>query len=207
MSSLTWVNARAQNSPLHSQLEAPDPWLQHDNPWELPRLDVTYEIRFYGHSERIEEGKAIWSGGQEVLAIAYDVIIPGYDTKNTNNLRLWESKPKRGFDLNSFNGQRSHTPKAEVLTIGWFFQLVIMRGPSSLQIVQPLSPPFCIRTITQRVREMQVTSPEKQTELCLTVGKELRLKQQYFWTAASLADIIRRFKNLDKPITEFPDCM
>ena len=38
------------------------------------------------------------------------------------------------------------------------------------------------------------------------VGKELRLKQQYFWTAASLADIVRRFKNLDKPITDFPDC-
>lgn len=38
------------------------------------------------------------------------------------------------------------------------------------------------------------------------VGKELRLKQQYFWTAASLADIIRRFKNTDKPMTEFPDC-
>ena len=42
--------------------------------------------------------------------------------------------------------------------------------------------------------------------LTYSVGKELRLKQQYFWTAASLADIVRRFKNLDKPITEFPDC-
>ena len=38
-----------------------------------------------------------------------------------------------------------------------------------------------------------------------TVGKELRLKQQYFWSAASLADIMRRFKNMDKPMTEFPD--
>jgi Carbohydrate phosphorylase len=32
------------------------------------------------------------------------------------------------------------------------------------------------------------------------------LKQQYFWTAASLADMMRRFKNLDKPISEFSDC-
>ena len=46
----------------------------------------------------------MWSGGQEVLAVAYDTMVPGYATKNTNNLRLWESKPKRGFDLNSFNG-------------------------------------------------------------------------------------------------------
>ena len=30
-------------------------------------------------------------------------MIPGYGTRNTNNLRLWESKPKRGFDLQSFN--------------------------------------------------------------------------------------------------------
>ena len=50
-------------------------------------------------------GRAIWQGGQEVLAVAYDVMIPGYETSTTNNLRLWESKPKRGFDLNSFNGR------------------------------------------------------------------------------------------------------
>jgi starch phosphorylase len=89
-----------------SQLEAPDPWLEHQNPWELPRLDVTYEVRFYGNAQRWGEGtgRATWSGGQEVLAVAYDVMIPGYGTKSTNNLRLWESKPKRGFDLQSFNG-------------------------------------------------------------------------------------------------------
>jgi glycogen phosphorylase len=86
-----------------TQLEAPDPWLSHSNPWELPRPDVAYDIRFYGHAEKDESGKAVWSGGQEVLALAYDMPIPGYDTKNTNNLRLWESKPKRGFDLQSFN--------------------------------------------------------------------------------------------------------
>jgi starch phosphorylase len=40
----------------------------------------------------------------------------------------------------------------------------------------------------------------------ILVGKELRLKQQYFWSAASLADIMRRFKNMDKPFKEFSDC-
>jgi starch phosphorylase len=74
------------------------------NPWELPRIDVNYEVRFYGTAERLEDGRAVWQGGQEVLAVAYDVMVPGCYTKNTNNLRLWESKPKRGFDLMSFNG-------------------------------------------------------------------------------------------------------
>ena len=111
-------------APDGSQLEAPDPWLEHLNPFEIPRYDVQYEIRFYGQAQRAENGRGVWSGGQEVLALAYDVMIPGkfllqklllsefnppaisgYDTKNTNNLRLWESKPKRGFDLQSFNGQ------------------------------------------------------------------------------------------------------
>ncbi|KAK9453158.1 glycosyl transferase [Dipodascopsis uninucleata] len=36
-------------------------------------------------------------------------------------------------------------------------------------------------------------------------GKELRLKQQYFWVAASLNDIVRRFKKSHRPWKEFPD--
>ena len=36
-------------------------------------------------------------------------------------------------------------------------------------------------------------------------GKELRLKQQYFWCAASLHDILRRFKKTNRPWSEFPD--
>lgn len=36
-------------------------------------------------------------------------------------------------------------------------------------------------------------------------GKELRLKQQYFWVAASLYDIVRRFKKTRRSWKEFPD--
>jgi glycogen phosphorylase len=36
-------------------------------------------------------------------------------------------------------------------------------------------------------------------------GKELRLKQQYFWCAASLSDIVRRFKKIGVPWVEFSD--
>ena len=36
-------------------------------------------------------------------------------------------------------------------------------------------------------------------------GKELRLKQQYFWCAASLYDIVRRYKKTKKPWHQFAD--
>ncbi|KAH0539133.1 hypothetical protein FGG08_004305 [Glutinoglossum americanum] len=36
-------------------------------------------------------------------------------------------------------------------------------------------------------------------------GKELRLKQQYFWVAASLHDIVRRFKKSRRPWKEFSE--
>ena len=36
-------------------------------------------------------------------------------------------------------------------------------------------------------------------------GKELRLKQQYFWCAASMFDIVRRFKKSKRPWNQFSD--
>lgn len=149
-----------------SQVEAPDPWLNHANPWEVHRPDVNYLVRFYGHAERIGDSKAVWSGGQEVMAVAYDVPIPGSYTRNTNNLRLWDAKPKRGFDLNSFNA-----------------------GDYEKAVESSNSAEALTRVLYPNDNHM--------------VGKELRLKQQYFWTAASLADITRRFKQLGEPFSKF----
>ena len=50
-------------APDGSQLEAPDPWLEHLNPFEIPHYNVQYEIRFYGQAERTSNGRAVWSGG------------------------------------------------------------------------------------------------------------------------------------------------
>lgn len=76
------------------------------SPWEIPRLDVAYEIRFRGFVNRVPVGdkfRYVWEGSEKVLAVAYDYPIPGYDTKNCINIRLWSSKPTKEFDLDSFN--------------------------------------------------------------------------------------------------------
>jgi starch phosphorylase len=88
------------------QCEAPDFWLDKGNPWEIERLDLNYPIRFYGHVRRTREHNKdlhFWEGGQIVIARGYDNPIPGYNTFNTINLRLWRSLPNNEFDFSSFN--------------------------------------------------------------------------------------------------------
>ncbi len=84
----------------------PDYWLERGNPWEIERPDVTYKIRMYGKVERdINQPKSIkarWEGGEIVLATAYDMPITGYNTFNTNNLRLWRSRPYDEYDNSLF---------------------------------------------------------------------------------------------------------
>ena len=79
-----------------------------------------------------------------------------------------------------------------------------MNMPLSLPTRQRQSRLFSIPMTTPRVSETQLYLVES-TASYAVVGKELRLKQQYFWCAASLSDIMRRFKNLGKPIEQFSD--
>lgn len=67
-----------------AQLEVPDPWLDHANAWEVPRLDAAVEVKLYGDAVRYESGKGRWTGGLDVLAVPYDLPIPGFKTDNTN---------------------------------------------------------------------------------------------------------------------------
>lgn len=89
------------------QTEFPDYWLNFGNPWEIERLDVSYEVRFRGYVNKVTEEDGtisyVWEGGEKVVAVAYDVPIPGYGTMNTINIRLWSAKPSREFDFAMFN--------------------------------------------------------------------------------------------------------
>lgn len=77
------------------------------HPWEIPRLDVSYFIKFRGHVNKTTSSdgntRYAWECSEKVLAVAYDYPIPGFNTKNTINIRLWSSKPTKEFDFASFN--------------------------------------------------------------------------------------------------------
>jgi len=86
------------------QVETPDYWLTRGNPWEFQRPEVKYRVRFGGHVEgRHAYGAAKWVGTHDVLAIAYDTIIPGFGTQATNTLRLWSARATEEIDLSAFN--------------------------------------------------------------------------------------------------------
>ncbi|KAG6426222.1 hypothetical protein SASPL_110442 [Salvia splendens] len=86
------------------QEEVAEDWLEMGNPWEIVRNDISYPVKFYGEVIEGTEGKKEWVGGEDIVAVAYDVPIPGYKTKTTINLRLWSTKvAAEVFDLAAFN--------------------------------------------------------------------------------------------------------
>jgi starch phosphorylase len=154
------------------QVEEPDEWLSKANPWEISRPEYTYRVKFGGRvvERTTRTGKQIfdWIGTDDVLAMAYDMPVPGYGNKTVNNLRLWSAKATEDFDLDFFNK-------------GDYFAATSKKTESE-SISKVLYP--------------NDNSPE---------GRELRLKQQYFFVSASIQDILRRFKREHVDLRELPD--
>ncbi|MCA9084107.1 MAG: glycogen/starch/alpha-glucan phosphorylase [Planctomycetaceae bacterium] len=89
------------------QVENPDHWLRDGNPWELERPERTQRIHFYGHSEYLtdDDGRPFvrWANCQDILAVPYDMPIPGFRNGTVNTLRLWKSCATDEFNLQEFN--------------------------------------------------------------------------------------------------------
>ncbi|MEQ9409429.1 MAG: glycogen/starch/alpha-glucan phosphorylase [Fuerstiella sp.] len=89
------------------QVEDPDHWLRDGNPWELERPEDSRVVHFYGYSEHFidEDGRpqARWANCQDVLAVPYDMPVPGYRNGTVNTLRLWKSSATDEFNLQEFN--------------------------------------------------------------------------------------------------------
>jgi glycogen phosphorylase len=143
------------------QVESPENWLRYGNPWEFPRPGVIYPVRFGGrvlhYKDLLGQTQSQWVDAEEVMAMAYDVPIPGFSGNTVNNLRLWSAKSTREFDLKYFNA-------------GNYIEAVRDKNES-----ETLSKVLYPSDITLR-------------------GKELRFKQEYFFVAASIQDILARFR-------------
>ena len=89
------------------QVEEPDHWLRDGNPWEQERPEFTQPVRFGGRCDhyRTENGdhRVRLVDSHDVLAIPYDIPVPGYHNGTVNTLRLWKAAATDAFDLGEFN--------------------------------------------------------------------------------------------------------
>jgi len=142
------------------QVELPETWLAHGNPWEFERREASYEIGFGGLVDPSEDPdgsphQMVWKPAERVIATPYDTPIAGWRGKRVNTLRLWTAQPIDPILLDKFNagdhlGALTESNRAEALT----------------RVLYPAD-----------------SSP---------AGQELRLRQEFFFSSASLQDIVRR---------------
>lgn len=89
------------------QVERPDTWLRFGNPWDVVRPHTLYPVYFYGQSVPYHDEKGNlrfrWENAQKVMAVAYDMPVPGFKNDVVNNLRLWKAASPKSLDLSSFN--------------------------------------------------------------------------------------------------------
>lgn len=84
------------------QAESPDNWLEFGYPWEFSRYHIRYPIRFGGRIQQ-EGNMPHWVGTEEILACAYDQIVPGFKTDTTSTIRLWSAQASNQINLDKFN--------------------------------------------------------------------------------------------------------
>ena len=153
------------------QVEVPDNWLEHGNPFELRRPEYTKEIKFGGHVvvRQDEYGNNVLTqeGYQSVKAVPFDVPIVGYGNGIVNTLRIWDAEPVECFQLDSFD-------KGD-------YQKAVEQENLARNIVEVLYP-----------NDNHYA------------GKELRLKQQYFFISASVQEAVAKFMRTHDDIHKLP---
>jgi starch phosphorylase len=154
------------------QVELPEEWLAHGNPWEFERRESAYEVGFGGHVEPVTDPDGTirqeWRPNDHVLAVAFDTPIVGWRGARVNTLRLWSAQPIDPILLDKFNsgdhiGALEESSRAEAIT--------------------------------------RVLYPADST----AAGQELRLRQEFFFSSASLQDIVRRHLQQYGDMGSLPD--
>jgi len=89
------------------QIEEPDPWLREGFPWEIERFEHAQRVRFGGRREAYVDEKGVerhrWVDTRDILAVPFDIPVPGYRNGIVNTLRLWSATATSAFDLTEFN--------------------------------------------------------------------------------------------------------
>ncbi len=89
------------------QVEEPDHWLRNGCPWELKRPERVRRVHFFGRSDGYYDAQGRfhqrWVDTHDVLAVPYDIPVPGYRNEVVNTLRLWRATATDIFDLGEFN--------------------------------------------------------------------------------------------------------
>lgn len=154
------------------QVELPENWLKYANPWEIARPEYSFTVHFYGRIKQIilPDGKlkTEWVDTNDVIGIAYDIPIDGYDNNTVNTLRLWSARASKEFDLKYF------------------------QHGDYLKAVEE-------KNISENISKVLYPNDE------LFEGRELRLKQEYFFVSCSIQDIVRRYLVNHDTFDEFPD--
>lgn len=143
-----------------NQIEQPDNWLREGHPWELSAPEQAKRVKFSGYvqsyTDKFGREHRQWMSSQDVLAVPYDVPIPGYKNNIVNTLRLWKSEATDEFNLAEFNA-----------------------GSYSEAVAQ--------KNLAEQIT--MVLYPNDSSEN----GKELRLRQQYFLSSASIQDVLSQW--------------
>jgi len=149
------------------QVELPETWLAHGNPWEFDRRESAYRVGFGG--EVVEKGgSVVWKPAEEVEASAVDTPVVGWRGKRVNTLRLWTASALDPIRLDAFNaGDHAGALASQV------------RAESLVRVLYPAD-----------------STP---------AGQELRLRQEYFFTSASIQDLVRRHVQHVGDIRTLPD--
>ena len=144
------------------QVEAPDNWLKHGNPFEIKRSEYATTVKFGGYVRSYRDEKTgrdmyVQEDYRAVTAIPYDMPVIGYGVNTVNSLRIWDAEPVDTFNLSLFD-------KGD-------YQKAVEEENLAKNIVEVLYP-----------NDNHYA------------GKELRLKQQYFFVSATVQRAVASYK-------------
>jgi len=156
------------------QVESPDNWLRYGTPWEFERPSHLHPVHFHGRVRTFTDDEGLqrraWVDTEQIMAMACDFLIPGYNNYHVVNMRLWTARASREFDFSYFN-----------------------RGDY-------------VEAVEEKVRSETISKLLYPSD-AMSHGRELRLKQQYFFVAATFQDIFRRFRKKASSFEGFGDAI